>query len=686
MISDQYYVAKARHLFFVALYSFLINPTDESEVCLQKYYTQSFEVRDSFIENNSLDNLISILNSYYVTENQYLYIMVCLLAKKMYENHNVEITDWVKQLPNAGYLIELLEDSKAHTFIVLESGSYDSVDCQIAASALSELGKDVFLLTSSIECHVENDIDMKDTVFVSIDNAEKYTNLTVIRPIEVVKNGKSMGDNRDYIISHITENLASNNLATVLCSGDLFDKLDTRPSMKKKLQRLSYFKSDYLNRNMEFGWAGDYVSYISKIYDFDVQAEISKPAECDFSIVIPARNSAYSLRYTLQSCLNQRFKGKYEIVLSDNSTNGNTQVYDLYCELNDERIKYYKTPRDLALPKSFEFAFLKARGNFTFSIGSDDALLPWGLDSISKVLEQIPDDEILMWERGFYAWPGFNGGQQNQFVIPKNYQKNKVDCERISGEMMLAQILNNPNNMYGLPMLYINSGFRRSYFQTLLKETGRLWDGVCQDLYMGIVNISINKDFPIIRYPLTIAGMTNSSIGMLSNRAITDNDEMNEIHETRKNTDNIGGYAPSSLERLLPTYDTDRASLYRSVLRVVARGALPIDLFDMIDWKNIFTFIAEQLSIDDIQLDRKLNWLRYSASLINEDVAKYVNEQLYAKLIVPRVVVPVSEEKIIQKRYEEGFMHNGGLTLDASKFGVTNVYEAAKLFEDLTGL
>lgn len=30
--------------------------------------------------------------------------------------------------------------------------------------------------------------------------------------------------------------------------------------------------------------------------------------------------------------------------------------------------------------------------------------------------------------------------------------------------------------------------------------------GVCQDLYMGIVNLAINDHFPLLKYPITIAG------------------------------------------------------------------------------------------------------------------------------------------------------------------------------------
>ena len=35
-----------------------------------------------------------------------------------------------------------------------------------------------------------------------------------------------------------------------------------------------------------------------------------------------------------------------------------------------------------------------------------------------------------------------------------------------------------------------------------------------------------------------------------------------------------------------------------------------------------------------------------------------------------------------RKKYVEGYAENGGVTLDASRFGVTNIYEAVQLFKN----
>jgi glycosyltransferase involved in cell wall biosynthesis len=179
-------------------------------------------------------------------------------------------------------------------------------------------------------------------------------------------------------------------------------------------------------KNLALSWYGDYLSYISKIYGQDCHAMVDESPSKRFSIVIPARNSSDTLRYTLQTCLEQRYTGDYEIIVSDNSTGHNAAVYELCQELNNPRIVYLKTPRDLPLAKSFEYAYLHAKGEYIFAIGSDDGLLPWALEILDGIAQQYPDEEIIQWTRAFYAWSGFNGGQQHQFIIPRKYKKGEI--------------------------------------------------------------------------------------------------------------------------------------------------------------------------------------------------------------------------------------------------------------------
>ena len=49
-------------------------------------------------------------------------------------------------------------------------------------------------------------------------------------------------------------------------------------------------------------------------------------------------------------------KGTYEILISDNGWHNNVNVLDLVKSINNKKVRYIRTPFDLSLPKSFEFA------------------------------------------------------------------------------------------------------------------------------------------------------------------------------------------------------------------------------------------------------------------------------------------------------------------------------------------
>lgn len=392
---------------------------------------------------------------------------------------------------------------------------------------------------------------------------------------------------------------------------------------------------------------------------------------------------AATLQHTLKTCLNQRWQGNFEIVISDNSTEDNREVYRFCQTVQDERVKYYKTPRDLRLNRSFEYAFLQTRGEYILSIGSDDALLPWTLEVWNQVISLCPEEEVFMWDRGFYAWPGFNGGQQHQFIIPRKYRKGDFCPAYVEPIKYLSWAMEKPTSMYVLPMLYINSGFKRSFMQTLLRDTGRLWDGMCQDIYMGVIVSVIKKRIVRIQYPLTIAGMSSGSVGAMSNLPVTDQTKSLETAGRELKENNVGGFSKSQMEALAPENGTDVTSLYNSILRAVNRGLIPVHyLVDVFDWKTWFMNCYRTLSKADIYFDRKIHQMRFTAMKHGEEFLKWFDKNIYADALEP--VIFVEQDKNV-KAYEE-YDNESGIVADASRYGVQNSYDASLLFEKLSGL
>lgn len=592
---------------------------------------------------------------------------------------------WVNDLTNMGYLLQELTGQMDTPFVVMESDNNTSL-VELVCDDLRLLRKKVYRITKPLVCAGEG-INIEDTLAVSIEAMEQKDNLVTIVPVELIyENGKSV-DNRALILEYINHVFNKDKQLNVLADGWMTDDLSLRAEVCKKIVRVTQYICDATQFNLQIFSYGSYLDYFTKIYNENCDELFSRKEKVRFSIIIPARNSSATLRYTLQTCLEQNYNGSYEIIVSDNSTGNNASVYNLCKELNDPRIVYLKTPRDLPLPKSFEYAYLHAKGEYILAVGSDDGVLPWALEALDDVINEYPNEEIIQWERGFYAWPGFNGGQQHQFVIPAKYEKGKYNAFYRKKAEYLASVFKDSANMYILPMLYINSCFKRSYFNTLLEKTGRLWDGICQDIYMGVVTASVHSQILNIRFPLTIAGMSSGSVGANANTGKRTNEEFDKLMDEVSKDNNMGGFAPSYYERLLPQTGTDTSSLYGSLLRIISFGILPKEYLEAFDWKRIFLQLAAELDIRDVAYDCKIHQMQYAASFHGEEFLDWFNEAIYEPGLTPRVI---DEEKIkanaAKRKYSVGEAENGSLTLDASEYGVQNVYDAVQLFKRLMPL
>lgn len=647
--------------------------------------------KEAFLDDPlSNEALLQLQESYFITSSYVSYMLVSYLLEK--RKIGFPKYSFIEEQLNFGYLREQVCSEKK-TFFIIVTDEENIVDCEVAATILSLLNKRVYLLTPPMQCPVKSELDMRETIAVSLENMQENDGVEVITPVELVLEDTSLGNNIGELIDYLIREVSENHLATILCSGKLMDALCAAPLLQKQMERLNRFVAEGLEQNLSFAWGGSYLAYVREIYGFDAEGAINCTAEergkIQYSIIIPARNSAVSLRHTLKTCLEVDYpKDAYEIVISDNSTNNNLEVYALCEEFRDSRIQYYRTPRDLHLPKSFEFAFLQARGEFILSIGSDDAVLPWALKVLDDVRKKHPREDVIQWERGFYAWPGFNGGQQHQFVIPRAYKQQEYKEYYVRGSDYLTQVLQNPGAMYGLPMLYINSGFKHSYMNTLLKKTGRLWDGICQDIYMGVINSLINDRILNLQYPLTIAGMTNGSVGATCVKANTNAEQLRVFNDDIRQTGNIGGFSMSMIERLMPDLRSDVSSFYNSLLRAVARGIFPEQyMWSSFNWKKMFTECIQRLDIRDVEYDKLIHYARYTASLHGQKFLQWFDKAIYSKVMEPKRIderaVRIQQKK---KTYQEGKTAEGGLVADASKYGVTNIYEAAQLFQKLSGL
>ncbi|MCS6866260.1 MAG: glycosyltransferase family 2 protein [Gemmataceae bacterium] len=241
-----------------------------------------------------------------------------------------------------------------------------------------------------------------------------------------------------------------------------------------------------------------------------------------FSVVIPTRERAETLRYALQTCLDQNYE-PYEIIVSDNHSSPATKA--VVEELASPKIRYIRTSEPVAMSVNWEYAVAHARGDYVLVIGDDDGLLPHALPELDR-LANSRDMKALRWSPAYYTWPTIAlPGQGNYLRLPMS-----TVLEEREGVETIRQVARFEAFYTELPMLY-NAAVRRDVLDELRQRVGRIFPHPIPDVYSGFAVAYVSQRFWYTTAPMTISGQSHASNGIatLFNRGRSAIDR--EFHE-----------------------------------------------------------------------------------------------------------------------------------------------------------
>ena len=577
-----------------------------------------------------------LCEDYYITGNIYISLLWQTVWNRIKQRDEIK-HDWIVSEHNAEYYYNRLTEKISSVFVLLESADKEQQDIYFAARALLFLGKKVYVIRNPKKnaaiCNV------KDALSCSTAQMAETDGINFIPSYFCDETNEN--DNRGELLEYIAGTKTANDLITVLGSGLQIDQLIMQKKWKAQLERLTEANTEYMEDNIAIARFGNYLSYIANIYELSkdqVEELLYRKPSYDFSIIIPCRNDGNTLFYTLQTCLNQDYTGKYEIVVSDNADREwgeDTPCARICNEIKDDRIHYYRTPANLSLPKNFEYAFLNAKGAFLISMGADDGILPWALSRISNILHTLPEQKVLLWNEATYRWPGMDKGlhigKDNSFLsIPEDNLPNESVMMQYQTEDVFWQSFDTYGMMYLMPQLYHNSGIRREYMSEIFEKTGVLWAGISQDICMAVTVGNIEKGLYMTEDILTITGISKSSIGANWRQSNTDF-EQEDIIKKYRSTCTQGIRAMSFIERLIPgnCMNGDLSGMYACILYACAQGIIPEEKISRFDWKKMFGHVAEELDKSSLKYDLSMHRLNYSASLLGEEFHTWFAENLY---------------------------------------------------------
>lgn len=124
----------------------------------------------------------------------------------------------------------------------------------------------------------------------------------------------------------------------------------------------------------------------------------SAPKQLKFSVMIPTYNMGKTIGDTIKSVLNQSYQN-FEIIVQDNDSSDDTKkVIKL---LADERIKYYKNPKNLGYAKNIIEGAKNCTGDIVYFLGADDIL---AIDALKNTNDAFVKNESIGAVTRPYYW------------------------------------------------------------------------------------------------------------------------------------------------------------------------------------------------------------------------------------------------------------------------------------------
>ncbi len=373
-----------------------------------------------------------------------------------------------------------------------------------------------------------------------------------------------------------------------------------------------------------------------------------------FSVIIPTRSRSSTLRYTLQTCLNQDFDD-YEIVVCDNNSSDQTQ--EVVKEFSSSRIVYHRSSQSLSMRENWELAYSKSNGSYVMFIGDDDALSPFALSQLDTFLREH-DVQALTWRCAVYAWPNVGRSDlANYLQIPVSEHLKWYEGRRAISDVMAMRMPANllPNIYHGLAA--------RPLLESIKSKAGHIFGGYMVDTYSSFAIAYSAGRYAYISVPITISGFSGDSHNIA-------------LHFLRGSNENALRYRQDNarsglkLHTMVPNLPTGWACIADSYF--TAREELFGGDSEMsLDRKKFIETLLKKPSINSLS-----EWPMFieeiRLTLRDDPILANWFEARVAKL---KAWVPPKETF----RNPIDFILGKDLRLDATRYGVNNVADAANL-------
>ncbi len=228
------------------------------------------------------------------------------------------------------------------------------------------------------------------------------------------------------------------------------------------------------------------------------------------SIIIPTRERAEYLRYSIQTALDIDDEN-LEVVVCNNASCDDTEA--VVQSFTDPRIHYVNTGARVSMRENFNRAMNESSGDYVIFFGDDDGIVPGQFKYLRQLLETHRPDG-LSWNRASYGWPGDGyakktGGvrfyQHGTFGTPYTYNPKDRNLDALMGCQLSHLFPVTPNIYHGC--------VSRAYLDRVAPSKGLYFDSVIPDVNFEYRANILGGNFLHADHPFSINGYSPASNG-----------------------------------------------------------------------------------------------------------------------------------------------------------------------------
>jgi glycosyltransferase involved in cell wall biosynthesis len=301
-----------------------------------------------------------------------------------------------------------------------------------------------------------------------------------------------------------------------------------------------------------------------------------------FSIIIPTRNRADLLYYSLKCAKAQEFDN-FEILVSNNYSSDETEKVVL-ANL-DKHTRYITTNQPLAMPDSWEFALAHAQGEYILLTCDDDALRP---DLLKFLFEVIKNKKpyCISWMNGVYYHPDWYDESKRNSCWFSSYTHN---LSELNSTTLLRDLFDMQLSKVAIPLpKMLNSCCHRELLNKIKSIVGKTFLPICPDYSVAVATLALIPRFLFVESPLFLGGISHKTIGANAQRK---NEAVSAFWDEFGEKSNLFLYTPLKSK-------TETNSISESFLRV--KAAMPEKLIQF-NLNLINYFVECRKEIDTIK-------------------------------------------------------------------------------------